>query len=38
MAKHFDGTIESRAAPRRCTGAVVYEMVNNIKVEYGKSF
>ena len=37
MAKHFDGMVENRAAPRRCTGVIVFEMVKNIKFAYGKS-
>ena len=36
MRRHFDGTIENDDAPQHWTGKVVFDMVKNIKVVFGK--
>jgi hypothetical protein len=36
MNSHFDNTIEKDGAPKQYTGKLVFEMVKNIEVVFGK--
>lgn len=36
ISTHFNGTVEKVKAPRHCTRAVIFEMVENIDVSFGK--
>jgi hypothetical protein len=36
MKSHFDNTVEKDGAPKQYTGKLVFEMVKNIEVIFGK--
>jgi hypothetical protein len=36
MKNHFDNTVEKDSAPKQCTRKLVFEMVKNIEVIFGK--
>jgi hypothetical protein len=36
MKRHFDNTVENDSAPKWYTGRLLFEMVKNIKVVFGK--
>jgi hypothetical protein len=36
MKMHLDNTVEKDSAPKQYTGKLVFEMVKNIKVVFGK--
>ena len=36
MGRHIDGTVEKDSAPKPYTGKLLFEMVKNIKVVFGK--
>jgi hypothetical protein len=36
MKMHFDNTVEKDSAPKQYTGKLVFEMVKNIEVVFGK--
>jgi hypothetical protein len=36
MKRHFDNTVEKDSAPKRYTGKLLFEMVKNIQVVFGK--
>jgi hypothetical protein len=36
MKRHFDNTVENDSAPKWYTGRLLFEMVKNIKVGFGK--
>jgi hypothetical protein len=36
MKSHFDNTVEKDSAPKQYTGKLVFEMVKNIEVVFGK--
>jgi hypothetical protein len=36
MKRHFDNTVEKDSAPKWYTGKLLFEMVNNIQVVFGK--
>jgi hypothetical protein len=36
MKRHFDNTVEKDSAPKRYTGKLLFEMVKNIQVGFGK--
>jgi hypothetical protein len=36
IKRHFDNTVEKDSAPKRYTGKLLFEMVKNIQVGFGK--